>query len=1186
MDSYVLLDIRGLALRSLHSGTDAEGDRDSLTGKVVNTPGHALYNLTTDVLQPILKDFRVGQIVAVWDGGNRYREQLFPEYKAARKAREQSPEMQHAISETIKNIKLMLKYLGVTQVVVDTVEADDVIAWMAKQLPASVIYTVDRDLCQLGSENVLVNIGHEFVDCFKDKDVEVPFHRVALYKSLVGDNSDGYKGVKGFGPAKWVKLVEEYGDDGLQQLEDMHNGVGFNLLHELAPSEPLLALIQQDLKNWILCWDLARLRPDLVSQFTVIEGKTRFLTPKWSKAVPSVQKLGALLDSVSAPELRETLALYMPNPPFILDASALDDEAGTLEQARELFAESPFISIDWETSAPINESFREAAKGREVVDMLSSTITGAGFTFGRDLQHTFYATFDHAGNNNLPASFLPKLIDCIPEGTPLVIQNLYFEATIYKNQFGLNLPEAHDTKVMSSHADEQESSGLKDMSLRLLGYKQLHYKDVIEPGKAMRDYPAEHVLRYGADDPLVTAHLYDLLKLQLLLEGTWEFVKQNEFPPIRLLSDAYLAGVNVDWDELERVRIEDQAIFDTNMARLRALIKEHQTPDLLNSGIENLLKIEREIIDARYAAKVKSKELSEDEAKEKMADAIASLHLRLQDLVEYRDQIKVEQPIDFSLTAAQFNKVADHLGLPRLEGHTNKAWKAWLAEAMEGSYTGQAEILIDCVKQGIKDVHHARWLEHREAKRFMRICKETTVELTPDDKRYKLEGSELSLSSPVQMRALLYGMLNLPVHITSFNVSEEREALGLEGTVQANEDAIVTAMAKDAPEGSWRREALECLLAAKKADTRRKNFYTTYPLWKHPKSGLVHPQINSCGTETRRMSGSSPNLMQLPKRGEGIKFRHCILPLPGHDLVCSIDWAGEELRVGAGLSMDEEMLSCFIDADVLKTLPQWMLDQLGPRLVARFEKSELRDIHSLTAAGIVGVPYEQFEAVRRDEDHKDHKRYKKVRGEAKSVNFGSAYGIGPAKLARQLICEEDAAREYLSAKKKLYSGYEEWRESLTSRSDTKGRLHRVGYLATLYGSRRHLFDRILTPDEGLKGALERAAVNFQIQGLCADYLKVVLTQLYQRKTFERHKAQFLAPIHDEIVFSCHSSQAPSLIMEVHTVMVQGIPGLPCPLWAEPSLGPNFGAQTEVGPHPTPELINRAISKALNLKEAA
>ena len=1182
MDSYVLLDIRGLALRSLHSGTDMDGDRDSLTGKVVNTSGHALYKLVTDVLQPILRDFRVGQVIAVWDGGNAYREKLFPTYKAARKAREQSPEMQHAISETIKNTKLMLKFMGVTQVVVDTVEADDTIAWMAKQLPSSVIYTVDRDLVQLGDWNTLVNVGHEFVDSFKDKDVEVPFNRVALYKSLVGDTSDGYPGVKGFGSAKWKKLVETYGDDGLQQLEDMHNGTGYNLLRELAPSEPLLGLIHQDLKGWILSWTLACLHPELVSKKWTTGGKDCFLTPRWSKAVPSAEKLGSLLDSVGAPELREMLAPFMPNPAFILDASVLEDEAATLADAAQLFAESPFVAIDWETSAPINDNFKEAAKGREYVDMLSSRITGAGFTFGKNLEHTFYATFDHADSNNLPADFLTKLIDCIPDSVPKVAQNFYFERTIYKNQFGKELTFLHDTKIMGSHYDEQETNGLKDMSLRYLGYKQLHYGDVIEKGKAMRDYSAEHVFKYGADDPIVTAHLYEFLKLQLLLEGTWDFVRTKEFPPIYMLSDAYMAGVDIDWDELESLRVADAKILNDSMSRLRQLLRENQTPEFLQEGISNLLDVEREIIDAKAKQKVKDKEMSQDEASEWAATEVATLRLKVEERVTYRDLERVEKAVKFTPTAKGLSEIARYLNLPDLEKISEEYIKEWAdgLPSLDGQY--DIERFIDWLKQAAKYLTKPASQRDDEdtVQALVRLCTRIKGENLPEEKRYKFEGSELSLGSPVQMKALLYGMLCLPLRIRNFDVNEEREDLGLDGSPQANEDAILTAMATDAPEGSWKREALECLLAAKKAHTRNSNFYSKYPLWKHPISGLIHPQLNSCGTETRRMSGSSPNLMQMPKRGEGIKFRSAVIPLRGHDLICSIDWAGEELRVGAGLSRDIEMLSCYIDGEVLKTLPEWMIEQLGPEFVKRFQSSTLRDIHSLTAAGIAQLSYDEFERIRHDDTHRDAKKLKKIRGDAKGVNFLSQYGGGPTKLARKLICDPEIAKDYLSAKKRLYSGYEAWRTASIEK------LHEQGYLSTLFGSRRHLFSKLLTSDEGMKGYLERSALNSLIQGVCADYLKVVLTDLHQRQTFQRHGAQFLAPIHDELVFSCHSSQASSLILEVHEIMTQGIPGLPCPLWAEPSLGPNFGTQIEIGPHPTPELINQAISKALDLREAA
>lgn len=1188
MDSYVLLDIRGLALRSLHSGVDKDADTDSLTGRSVNTPGHAIENLITDYLQPILSGYRVKQLVAIWDGGNFYRETLYPEYKANRRKIEQSPELKSAIDETIKNTKLLLKYMGITQVMVDNVEADDVIAWMAENLPNSLIYSVDRDLIQLGADNVALNIGREFVESFKDKDNDVPCRRVALYKSLVGDTSDGYKGVKGFGPAKWAQLVETYGDDGLQQLEDMLNGGGFALLQNLADSgtEPLLELVSKDVKGWVLSWKLANLAPELVNKRVKINRgsgeKTMFQTPKWSVAVPRTDRLNDLLLSLGSQHLREVLAPYMPNPAFILDASVLDDESATLADAAQLFAESPFVSIDWETSAPINDNFKEAAKGREYVDMLSSRITGAGFTFGKNLEHTFYATFDHADSNNLPVEFLTKLIDCIPASVPKVAQNFYFERTIYKNQFGKELTFLHDTKIMGSHYDEQETNGLKDMSLRYLGYKQLHYGDVIEKGKAMRDYSAEHVFKYGADDPIVTAHLYEFLKLQLLLEGTWDFVRTKEFPPIYMLSDAYLAGVDIDWDELENLRVADANIYTDNMARLRELLRENQTPEFLQKGIDNLLDVEREITDGKAKQKVEAKEMTKEEASEWVAKEVASLRLKVEDRVTYKDLTKVEKEIEFSPTPKQFSEVAEYLGLPPIEDKTKKAWEAWHKEAVAHISNPRAQTLHERVGSSTGNLHlsteASKTMPGRES--LVRFCTEIKRELTPDEKRYRTEGSELSLGSPAQMKALLYGMLALPLRIRNFDVNEERDDLGLEGSPQANEDAILTAMATDAPEGSWLREALECLLAAKKAHTRNSNFYSKYPLWKHPISGLIHPQLNSCGTETRRMSGSSPNLMQMPKRGEGIKFRSAVIPLKGHDLICSIDWAGEELRVGAGLSRDIEMLSCYIDGEVLRTLPEWMITQLGPEFVKRFQSSTLRDIHSLTAAGIAELPYDEFERIRHDDTHKDAKRLKKIRGDAKGVNFLSQYGGGPTKLARKLICDPKVAEDYLSAKKKLYNGYESWR------TDSIEKLHDQGYLTTLFGSRRHLFSKLLTSDKGMKGYLERSALNSLIQGVCADYLKVVLSDLHHRQTFQRHGAQFLAPIHDELVFSCHSSQAASLILEVHEIMTQGIPGLPCPLWAEPSLGPNFGTQIEIGPHPTADLINQAISKALDLREAA
>ena len=1179
-DCYVLLDARGLVMHQLHSGMDHEATRDSLTHRPVNTPNHALANLITDVILPLLKDFRVKQIVAVWDGGNHYRESLSGgTYKAKRKARETSPELKEAVDLSIKAAQEFFRRLGITQVRVPTVEADDVIAWMVDRLPANVvIHTVDRDLLQLAAprpdKHVAVKIRRDWPETFVDKDVSVPFRWVALYKSLVGDTSDEYAGVKGFGPKAWVQLVETYGYDNLHELEHAVDTGDFVELWGVVNAEPgqhpLLEKLLGALSEWCLSWQLAKLHPELVN--SKHEPERKFLRPQWSARVPNSEKLYHLLNVMGCADLWQDLAPYMPNQTLITAEGTTEEEL--LADAKFLIDQSPFIALDWETWAPTHEPFIQASKGREYVDMLSSRLTGVGLTMGRNLEHTFYLSVGHKDTPNLSPDLIPKLLALIPDDKPIVIQNMSFELSVYKAQFGLELPNCHDTKVMACHVNEHDSNGLKDLSLKLLGYKQTHYRDVIEKGKTMADYSAQHVFQYGADDPLVTAHLYELLKLQLMLEGTWEFVRDNEFPAIYPLVDAYLDGVEIDWETLEAIRAEDEKIYRDNMYRLRQLLRENNTPEAITAGTENLFAFEREVLDATLA--------EGSITQEEYAESLAKLRLGLEARVTYADWTCVDKPLDVKITPSWLRKAAMALDLPTLPPDvktlTKKAWNDWVDAVLEVK-TDDPWIarLQDCLRDCRETYKDSATPEGKALLRHLELIFRIHW---PDTKTKEWTGTELSLSSPKQMQALLYGMIGLPARLRAFDPSERRSELKLDGAVQANEDAIKTAMAWDAPEGTWQREALECLLQAKKADTRRKTFYETYPLWAHPATGRVHAQVNSVGTGTRRMSGSSPNLMQMPKRGDGVKFRKCVIPHKGHDLIISIDFAGEELRVGAGLSQDPDMLGCYIDSKILSGLSKSSISLLRREVLERLANSELMDLHSATAAQIAGLPYEVFEANRHSDDKELSGPAKACRNIAKTVNFGAQYGIGPAKLSRQLICSLEQAKDYLSAKKSAFPVFEQWR------ADSIAELHRTGYLRTLYGSYRHVFDDLFTTDEGLLGYYERAAVNFLIQGMCADYLKVVLRSIKTQNILPRHGAKLIAPIHDELVFSCSSTKAAAFICEVHTTMVQGIPGLPCPIWAEPSLGPNFAEQIEIGPWPTPELVESAIDKALDRRKAA
>ena len=118
MDTYILLDARGIVLQHLHSGKDAEAITDSLTGRPINSPGHAIENLITDVLLPTFQQFRVKNVIAVWDGGNKYRELLSGgTYKAQRKARETSPELHQITKEAQQAALGLFKGLGITFIV-------------------------------------------------------------------------------------------------------------------------------------------------------------------------------------------------------------------------------------------------------------------------------------------------------------------------------------------------------------------------------------------------------------------------------------------------------------------------------------------------------------------------------------------------------------------------------------------------------------------------------------------------------------------------------------------------------------------------------------------------------------------------------------------------------------------------------------------------------------------------------------------------------------------------------------------------------------------------------------------------------------------------------------------------------------------------------------------------------------
>ncbi len=188
---------------------------------------HALPPLTTATGQPtgaikgvismlkrLQKDFPDSPLAVVFDAkGKTFRDELFAAYKAHR------PPMPDELRAQIEPIHRLVRALGLPLLIVEGVEADDVIGTLALRAAAIgrdvVISTGDKDMAQLVDGRIrLVNtMTNTTLDeqGVRDK-FGVPPALIVDYLALVGDTSDNIPGVPGIGEKSAPTLLNEIGD--------------------------------------------------------------------------------------------------------------------------------------------------------------------------------------------------------------------------------------------------------------------------------------------------------------------------------------------------------------------------------------------------------------------------------------------------------------------------------------------------------------------------------------------------------------------------------------------------------------------------------------------------------------------------------------------------------------------------------------------------------------------------------------------------------------------------------------------------------------------------------------------------------------------------------------------------------------------------------------------------------------
>jgi DNA polymerase-1 len=322
---------------------------------------------------------------------------------------------------------------------------------------------------------------------------------------------------------------------------------------------------------------------------------------------------------------------------------------------------------------------------------------------------------------------------------------------------------------------------------------------------------------------------------------------------------------------------------------------------------------------------------------------------------------------------------------------------------------------------------------------------------------HELAGHELLVTSPVQVRTVLFEELKLPV-VKRTKTGPSTDAEVLEELAQLH-----PLPAK--------------LLEHRKFAKLKSTYVDALPLLVDPATGRIHTSFNQTVTATGRLSSSEPNLQNIPTRSaEGQQIRAAFLPREPGWRFLSADYSQIELRILAHLSGDAAMREAFATGE---------------------------DIHTRTAAAVYGVAGDEVTA--------------EMRRAAKAVNFGILYGQSAFGLAKGLGIPQPEAAAFIAAYFKTFAGAETFMDEVLDRCRRNGYITTMlGRRRAISGVRDRAGRRSAAGGFALS-LPERTAVNTIVQGSAADLIKLAMLRVDRRVKAEVPEAAIVLQIHDELL---------------------------------------------------------------------
>lgn len=518
------------------------------------------------MIRKLQKDFADSQLVVIFDAkGKTFRSDIYADYKAHR------PPMPEELREQIEPIHNIIRAMGLPLLIIEGVEADDVIGTLAAQAVEHnqqvVVSTGDKDMAQLVNSHV--SLINTMTDTTMDEagvleKFGVKPEHIIDYLALMGDKVDNIPGVPKVGEKTAVGLVA-----GLGSLEDIYANLDKVKDLEFRGAKTMAARLEEHKEQAFLSKELATIKCDVDLEFALTELKS------------SEADNGALLQYFRDMEFKAWIAeLSSDAPAFELTASAgpADDVSVVVDLPAAFEGEAEYDIVFTQAALDAWLQKLQAAElfafDTETTSLNYKEARIVGLSFALEAGKAAYVPLAHDYEG------APQQLDrdaVLAQMKPLlessehkkVGQHMKYDMHVLANH-GIHMQGVQFDTMLESYVLDSVATrhDMDSLSLKYLGHKTVSFEDIAGKGAKQLTFnkiDIEKAGPYAAEDADITLRLHQRLWPELEAVPSLKTVfEEIEMPVMPVLFAMEENGALIDADRL----LEQSAQIEQRLQQL------------------------------------------------------------------------------------------------------------------------------------------------------------------------------------------------------------------------------------------------------------------------------------------------------------------------------------------------------------------------------------------------------------------------------------------------------------------------------------------------------------------------------------------------------------------------------------------------------------------------------------------